>query len=484
MKHLNLTILLAVLISLGGVKASAHDIEVKNTDGVTIYYKWTNNQTELSVSYKGDSSYDYSNEYSGDVVIPESVTYQGETYSVMTIGEDAFSDCSSLTSVIIPESVTSIGDYAFESCTGLTSVTIGNCVTSIGNGAFRECGGLTSVTIPNSVTSIGSKAFSECYWLASITIGNHVTSIGDGAFEFSRLTSITIPNSVTTIGNAAFYYCLYLNSVTIGNGVTSIGDEAFYYCSALTSITIPNSVTSIGDETFWCCSGLTSATIGNGVISIGDGAFLGCSKLQSIVIGSSVANIINNPLRECPKLAYIIVDNDNKNFDSRENCNAIIETNTNTLIVGCKNTTIPNSVTSIGNCAVEGCSGLTSVTIPEGVTSIGYSAFQNCSNLNVVYNKATTPQSLLYDAQFNYSTATLHVPVGTKSLYKASDYWKNFNNIVDDIPTAINNVNENKDFNLKVKSNFSIDGKSISQPQKGINIQKMSDGTGRKIVVQ
>ena len=208
--------------------ASAHDIEVQNADGKTIYYNYINDGTELQVTYGGSNYNSYLNEYQGNVVIPEEVTYMNRTRKVTSIGSYAFYDCSGLTSVTIPNSVTSIGDFAFYYCSGLTSVTISNSVTSIGNSAFSSCSGLTSVTIPNSVTSIGNYAFSMC----------------------SGLTSVTIPNSVTSIGNHAFRYCFGLTSVTIPNSVTSIGDEAFYDCSGLTSVTIGSGVTSIGNNAF------------------------------------------------------------------------------------------------------------------------------------------------------------------------------------------------------------------------------------------
>ena len=218
-------------------------------------------------------------------------------------------------------------------------------VTSIGDGAFRWCSGLTSVTIPNSVTFIGQWAFYNCSGLTSITIPSSVTSIGELAFSgCSGLTSVTIPNSVKTIGESAFNGCENLSSVTIANGVTSIGVAAFQLCTSLTSLTIPSSVTAIAE-----------------------GAFEGCSGLQSIV-----------------------VDKGNTVYDSREDCNAIIKTSDNELISGCTNSTIPNSVTKIGQSAFKNCKGLRSVRIPNSVVSVGQFAFQGCSGMTSI----TIPNSV------------------------------------------------------------------------------------------
>ena len=285
MKQLCTRILFTILVSMVGAKVFAYDIAVENADGLTIYYNYSSDATELIVTGR---DYYY---YSGSVVIPEEVTYMNRTRKVTSIGASAFSGCS-ITSVTIPNSVTSIGDYAFLKCYSLTSVTIPNSVTSIGNGAFQDCRDLTSLAIPNSVTNIGDGAFEYCYGLTSVTIGNSVTNIAYRAFHSCHnLTFVTIGNSVTSIGDYAFYECYGLTSVTIPNSVTTIGVGVFRGCTGLTSVTIPNSVTNIGGDSFSGCSSLTSVTIGNSVTTIGGGVFLGCTGLTSVTIPNSVTSI-------------------------------------------------------------------------------------------------------------------------------------------------------------------------------------------------
>ena len=291
--------------------------------------------------------------------------------SVTSIGDLAFTSCSSLTSITIPESVDSIGGAAFAYCRSLTSITIPDSVTSIGKQAFAYTS-LTSVTIPDSVTSIGSSAFDGCTSLTSITIPDSVTSIGDFAFDSCHsLTSVTIPDSVISIGEYAFFGCTSLTSITIGNGVTSIGEAAFYECTKLTSVAIPNSVTSIGSYAFYGCTSLASVTIPDSVISIGDYAFWRCTSLTSVTIG--------------------------------------------------------NSVTSIGEYAFCACYSLTSVTIPNSVTSIGVGAFYGCTSLTSVYCKATTPptgSSNMFD--MNASGRKIYVPRESVEAYKAASGWSNY----------------------------------------------------------
>ena len=249
------TLLLAVAASVGTMFAWNYGVQIGD-----LYYNLDATNQTAEVTYQ-NSSYPYWSTTITTAIIPASVEYNSVTYSVTSIRSYAFSGCSGLTSVTIPNSVTSIGSEAFYECSSLTSVTIPNSVTSIGDKTFYGCSGLTSVTIGNSVTSIGDQAFYECTGLTSVAIGNSVTSIGEWAFSGCKgLTSVTIPNSVTSIGVYAFYKCTGLTSVTIPNSVTYIGDMAFASCTSLTSVTIPNSVTSIGWGAFDKCTGLTSVT--------------------------------------------------------------------------------------------------------------------------------------------------------------------------------------------------------------------------------
>ena len=420
------TLLLAVAASVGTMFAS--DIQV---DG--IWYDFDSSSKTASVTFRGAYSYSYSNEYTNSVVIPASVTYNSVSYSVTSIRGYAFSGCTGLTSVTIPNSVTSIGDGAFSGCTGLSSVTIPNSVTSIGMSAFLSCTGLSSVTIPNSVTSIGDDAFTSCTGLSSVTIPNSVTSIGNSAFSScTGLTSVTIEsdaivskayiydtnlknifgdqvkeyiigNSVTSIGDYAFYNCTGLTSVTIGNSVTSIGKRAFRWCSGLTSVTIPNSVTSIGDYAFYDCTGLTSLIIGNSVTSIGDEAFSGCThvkilvwemagevpseicsqmtELTDITIGEDVTSIEKGTFDNCMAISSIV-------WNAR-NCPTIEDENTifppfDNSIENITSFTFGEEVEIIPVGICSGMENLTSMTIPNSVTSIGDGAFSSCTGLTSV----------------------------------------------------------------------------------------------------
>ncbi len=279
----------------------AYDIEVKNSDGITIYYNYINNKSELEVTYKDI----YFKSYKGDVVIPESVTYMDKSYKVTCIGYRAFYDCNDLKNVSIPKTVTTFKKEAFFSCDGFSSFTIPNSVTTIGEKAFNSCKKLISIVIPNNVTSIGDFAFESCKKLSSVTFGNGLVSIGESAFDKSGLTTVTIPDNVTSIGDLAFANCKSLISITLPNKLKEINTSLCCNCVNLPSVIIPNSVRTIGVYAFASCNNLTSVKMPNRLKNIYAGAFQSCKSLTTITIPSSV-NYIEPNAFEYTDLSIVI----------------------------------------------------------------------------------------------------------------------------------------------------------------------------------
>ena len=388
MKHLLLTTISAVVMVLFG--------GVNEVNGDPLTYRVAGGKVSIVSCDKNAS---------GELYIPS--TYEGKL--VTSIGRSAFSSCSRLTSVRIPDSVTSIGDRAFRYCSNLTSVTIPDSVTSIEGWTFDYCGSLTSVTIPDSVTSIGKKAFAHCSSLTSVTIGNSVTSIGDLAFYDSvSLTSVTIPDSVISIGSRAFEYC-GLTSVIIGMSVTSIGWNAFVYCNSLESITFRGNAPT--RHTFSGVSDFAKIFIYRGATGFGE-TFGGLPVVYKTVLPTD-------------HLRYKVGGNTVTITD----CNEIVS---GALAIPLTYDGKP--VTSIGDRAFWKCTNLTSVTIPDSVTRIGLWAFRRCTSLTSV----TIPDSVIsiYNGAFEGCTSLKRITFGgdAPKLYGANV----FRNVSDNAKVFIN----------------------------------------------
>ena len=404
-----------------------------------LFYNITSNSTPytVEVTYQMDNSTNYSGLVS--VNIPKTVSHNGQTYTVKSIGTNAFRECTTLKSISIPSSVKRFGKNAFYNC---KSLQVTNYMGDIAGWCRIRFSGLYSNPISQSHRFyIKDQELKNVVLPATDTIPAHLF---DGC---TSIKSITIPAEVKYFGSNAFIGCNslqktnYLGDIAQWCAIRFDGGYANPICQShnlwlngeeVKELAIPNTVDSIGNNQFDCCASITSVDIPNSVTYIGNGAFYKCSSLTTITIPSSVTTVEDRAFSGCDSLVTLTVEEGNTVYDSRNNCNAIIETATNTLITGCKNTTIPNSVTRIGNEAFEGCSGLTSVNIGNGVKNIYEQAFANCAELTDVYcyaeNVPTTQSDAFYGSYTEY--ATLHVPAASIEQYKTASPWINFGTIV------------------------------------------------------
>lgn len=352
--------------------------------------------------------------------------------ALRTIGTQAFIGCASLTAFNFPESVTTIGNSAFSGCKGLTTIAIPDKVTTLATGVFSDCTNLSSVTFPSNLRTIGNQAFARCKSLTTLTIPTSVTSIGDYAFQgCTGLSTLTIPNNVVTIGGRAYMGCSGLTTVNIGSSVTTIGENAFSGCKSLTAIDIPDNVTTIGEYSFSYCDDLATVTIGTG--------------LTNIKMGEGLDSDEQSPFIACPKLTSITVAAGNNTYDSRENCNAIIETATNKLLVGSGSTIIPEGVTAIADNAFYNLNGLTKIIIPLSVQTVGLKAFEKAglTLVNIDSKNTVIPDNAFTEVGSTASPCTLYAPVcydfGTDT---SGDYfnWKGGCFSLDGVTIALDGI--------------------------------------------
>lgn len=503
MKQLYLTFLILTAILSAPFRATAYDFEV---DGM--YFNIVSLTEKTCELTQGEVK------YSGDIKIPESVTYNNRILKVIRITKYTFYESNNLSTVTIPNSITEIGELAFSGCSHLSAVSLPNSITRIDKRAFHGCVNLSAITIPNSVTSIGDYAFSYCKLLPEVTIPNSVTSIGVGAFECcdnltaviipnsitsisggiffdcKRLSEVTIPNSVTSIGESAFAYCERLSEVNIPNYVTSIGNSAFAHCKSLPEVTIPNYVTSIGERAFEECSSLTTVTIPNSVTSIGGHAFLGCTNLMTLIIEPSIEPLFfmfefymsyDNYFYETFKDSQIIHLTIGRDLVlSRDN-------NFNLLTVGLNkisNLTILDNIGKIDFLFSDKDflpETLSELTIGENNTDYPAS-LSSYTSLKTMILKDKTPQRCPEFTNLQFENIKVYVPEGSLSSYQNADGWKNFWNLSDSDESGINEIISDA---IKTEvARYDLQGRQVSADYRGLIIVCYSDGSVEKVINQ
>lgn len=312
--------------------------------------------------------------YSGDLIIPESVTYQGKKLAVTTIDEYAFYYAVNVTSVAIEAPITAIGKYAFDDCSALTSVTLPATLQTIGQYGFAYCKALPSITLPEGITELGERCFFQCSALDGVTLPQSLTALPDNCFAYcTSLSSLVIGNQVTSLGTTMFQNCTSLTEVTLPEGLTKLPSYTFSKCTALESITLPSGVTAIGQSAFSGCSKL-NFTIPDNIVTIESGAFENCTAFTEVTFPEAVTVIPNSVLSGCSNLTSVSFGSKVSSIGTYafQNCAKL------------ESITLPEAITVIGNYCFNGCKALSSITLPANVTSIGNYAFQNCTSLTEV----------------------------------------------------------------------------------------------------
>lgn len=414
--------------------AWAFDFYAVCSTGQTLYYTITDASNHYVETTHPGSNYSPWVGYTkptGSMTIPSSVSHNGVSYSVKSIGSNCFIECTGVTSITIPSSVTTIQEKAFYSCSGITSMNMGNSVTTIGDESFAECSGLASLNLGSSVSSIGNMAFQYCTGITSVFFPNSLTTIGNNAFAHCGFSSLSLPNSVIHVGYGAFSATPWFDnqpngivyaglvaysykgtmpsntSVSIQSGTKSLADHLFFEKAGLVSVSLPSSLIVIGNESFYGCPGLTSITIPTSVTYIGTFAFYQCGNLHTVnynaqnctyMGGAGGAGSIGGVFEGCAS------------FNTLNIGNGVVSIPANAFN-GCTqlaNVSIPNSVTAIHRYAFYNCSSISSITIGSAVSLIGENAFGGCSNLTTInYNAINCINEDEDDSPFPGSSSAL-----------------------------------------------------------------------------
>lgn len=305
---------------------------------------------------------------------------------LITIESQAFALCAALTDIELPDTVVAIGDGAFMGCSSLTSVTLSSHLTGIADGTFESCGKLASITLPDGVTNIGARAFS-CCGITNLEMGQGVVTIGQNAFEVCRkLRRLSVPDQVAKMGDEAFSNCSGLTDVTLGNGLTRLGPSTFFYCTGLVNLHLGNKVAIIDNSAFWDCVSLTDLVLPDSVTQVADGAFEGCTALAGVALGKKLASIGAKAFGGCVQLTRFTVDAANSRYSGQD---GVLFNKAQTQLIMCPpqqtgSYAIPSGVTSLGAGAFAGCATLTKLSIPASVASIGDLAFEGCLQLTSI----------------------------------------------------------------------------------------------------
>ncbi len=436
---------------------------------------------ELGVQTTSASSYD----------IPETVEYEGNTYTVVGLGTEAFQRIGTkLETISLPSTTQYIGDYAFSGCSNLTDVSFPEGTTSlqsVGDYAFNNCTGLTSLYLPGEKVSIGEWAFNNCTNLETLTYIYALGDIGYRAFHGDQKAKCPKVSSPLTfggnIGERAFYNCVGLTEIYFVDGVTTIEDNAFYGCTGITSdIVLSSTVKEFGGYALCGCSGIKNVTLNEGLETLGNGT-LSKISISEITIPSTIRTMGNQVFEEDALLVAVTFPEDATitSFGTNvfRNCTSLKEVN------------ILSDISSLSQGTFYGCNALETVVLPETLTSLSASnIFYDCSKIKSITSLNPTPPTCT-TSTFNYVDTTngmLYVPVGSKEAYAEATGWEDFLNIVEmtntDEPEGISSIYVDNENNENIESIYSTSGQKFNSPQRGVNIIRYTDGSVKKISVK